>query len=82
MIYSSAVWFLKYLKLMYLEINRAEKELELSIRNEDLLRIMRLQRSLVYFSTSIRGNEAMLGASAYDLTCFECRSRSLRRREH
>ena len=44
MIYSSAVWFLKYLKLMYLEINRAEKELELSIRNEDLLRIMRLQR--------------------------------------
>ena len=61
MIYSSAVWFLKYLKLMYLEINRAEKELEQSIRNEDLLRIMRLQRSLVYFSTSIRGNEAMLG---------------------
>lgn len=61
MIYSSAVWFLKYLKLMYLEINRAEKDLEQSIRNEDLMRIMRLQRSLVYFSTSIRGNEAMLG---------------------
>lgn len=61
MIYSSAVWFLKYLKLIYLEINRAEKELEQSIRNEDLLRMMRLQKSLVYFSTSIRGNEAMLG---------------------
>lgn len=61
LIYSSAVWFLKYLKLIYLEINRAEKELEESIRNEDLMRIMRLQKSLVYFSTSIRGNEAMLG---------------------
>lgn len=61
MIYSSAVWFLKYLKLIYLEINRAEKELEESVRNEDLMRIMRLQKSLVYFSTSIRGNEAMLG---------------------
>ena len=61
MIYSSAVWFLKYLKLIYLEINRAEKELEESVRNEDLRRIMRLQKSLVYFSTSIRGNEAMLG---------------------
>ena len=61
MIYSSAVWFLKYLKLNYLEINRAEKELEESVRNEDLMRIMRLQKSLVYFSTSIRGNEAMLG---------------------
>lgn len=60
-IYSSAVWFLKYLKLIYLEINRAEKELEESVRNEDLMRIMRLQKSLVYFSTSIRGNEAMLG---------------------
>ena len=63
MIYSSAVWFLKYLKLIYLEINRAEKELEESVRNEDLMRIMRLQKSLVYFSTSIRGNEAMLGRS-------------------
>ena len=61
MIYSSAVWFLKYLKLIYLEINRAEKELEESVRNEDLMRIMSLQKSLVYFSTSIRGNEAMLG---------------------
>lgn len=60
-IYSSAVWFLKYLKLIYLEVNRAEKELEESVRNEDLMRIMRLQKSLVYFSTSIRGNEAMLG---------------------
>lgn len=60
-IYSSAVWFLKYLKLIYLELNRAEKELEQSVRNEDLMRIMRLQKSLVYFSTSIRGNEAMLG---------------------
>lgn len=60
-IYSSAAWFLKYLKLIYLEINRAEKELEQSVRNEDLMRIMRLQKSLVYFNTSIRGNEAMLG---------------------
>ncbi len=61
MIYSSAVWFLKYLKLIYLEINRIEKDIEQSVRNEALLRIMNLQKSLVYFNTSIRGNEAMLG---------------------
>lgn len=61
LIYSSAVWFLKYLKLINLELNRAEKDLEESVRNEDLMRIMRLQKSLVYFSTSIRGNEAVLG---------------------
>lgn len=60
LIYSSAVWFLKYLKQIYNEVNNAEKELERSIRNEDLLRMMNLQKSMVYFNTSIRGNEAMI----------------------
>lgn len=59
-IYSSAVWFLKYLKQINCEVNRAEKELEKSIRNEDLLQLMKLQKTLVYFNTSIRGNEMML----------------------
>ena len=61
LIYSSSVWFLKYLKQINLDINAAEKELEKSIRNEDLLRLMRLQSTLVYFNTSIRGNEVMIG---------------------
>lgn len=61
LIYSSAVWFLKYLKQINNEVSSAEKELEKSIRNEDLLRLMNLQKSLVYFNTSIRGNEAMIG---------------------
>ena len=42
-------------------VTEAEKELERSIRNEDLLRLMKLQKSLVYFDTSIRGNEVMIG---------------------
>ena len=61
LIYSSAVWFLKYLKQINIDISAAEKELERSIRNEDLLRLMRLQKTLVYFNTSIRGNEVMIG---------------------
>ena len=60
LIYSSAVWFLKYLKQINLDISAAEKELERSIRNEDLLRLMRLQKTLVYFNTSIRGNEDVI----------------------
>ena len=60
-IYSSAVWFLKYLKQINNVVTEAEKELERSIRNEDLLRLMKLQKSLVYFDTSIRGNEVMIG---------------------
>ena len=61
LIYSSAVWFLKYLKQINIDITAAEKELERSIRNEDLLRLMKLQKTLVYFNTSIRGNEVMIG---------------------
>ena len=38
----------------------AEKALEQSIRNEDLLQLMKLQKALVYFNTSIRGNEVMI----------------------
>ena len=60
-IYSSAVWFLKYLKQINNEVASAEKELENSIRNKDLLRLMKLQKTLVYFKTSIRGNEVMIG---------------------
>lgn len=59
-IYSSAVWFLKYLKQINNEVKMAEKALEKSIRNEDLLRLMKLEKSMVYFNTSIRGNEVML----------------------
>ncbi|MFI3239648.1 MAG: magnesium transporter CorA family protein [Bacteroidales bacterium] len=61
LIYSSAVWFLKYLKVINNEVRTAERELERSIKNEDLLRLMRLQKTLVYFTTSIRGNEATIG---------------------
>lgn len=60
LIYSSAVWYLKYLKQINTNINDAETELERSIRNEDLIRMMKLQKSLVLFNTSIRGNEMML----------------------
>ena len=61
LIYSSAVWFLKYLKQINNDVTAAEKELEKSIRNEDLLQLMKLQKTLVYFNTSIRGNEVMIG---------------------
>ena len=60
LIYSSSVWFLKYLKQINNEVSTAEKELQQSIRNEDLLRLMNLQKCLVYFNTSIRGNEVMI----------------------
>lgn len=60
LLYSSAVWFLKYLKQINYAVTEAEKALEKSIRNEDLLSLMNLEKSMVYFNTSIRGNEMML----------------------
>lgn len=60
-IYASTMWFLKYLEQINQSVTEAEKKLEKSIRNEDLLRLMRLQKSLVYFNTSLRGNDVMIG---------------------
>lgn len=61
LILSSAVWFLKYLKQISFLVLESEESLEKSIRNEDLLQMMRIQKSLVYFNTSIRGNESVMG---------------------
>lgn len=77
LVYSSAVWFLKYLKQITALIMEAEKALEGSIRNEDLLQLMKLQKCLVYFSTSIQGNEAVInklqipGVSVVDTELLE-----------
>ena len=60
LIHSSAVWYLKYLKQINYAVSQAEKALEKSIRNEDLLTLMKLEKSMVFFNTSIRGNEVML----------------------
>jgi len=60
LIMSSAVWFLKMLKQINVSINAAEDNLERRMRNDDLLKMRNLQKSLVYFNTGIRGNESLL----------------------
>ena len=57
---SSAYWFLNYLKEVHRMVAEAEGELRRSIRNEDLLRLMNLQKSFVLFATSISGNNILL----------------------
>jgi magnesium transporter len=57
---SSAVWFMKYLKRLNAEIKDNELNLQKSIRNEELLEMMRIERTLVHFITSLRGNELLL----------------------
>lgn len=57
---SSSVWFLKYLKQINQEIKAAETTLEKSIRNEDLQTLFNIEKSLVYFTTSLRGNDILV----------------------
>lgn len=57
---SSSVWYLKYLKQMNVMMKVAEETLEESMENEELHKIMRLEKFLIYFITSMRGNEVVL----------------------
>ncbi len=57
---SSSVWYLKYLKQISARIQMAERDLEKSVRNAELQTMMRIENYLVYFITSLRGNEVLL----------------------
>lgn len=52
--------FLDYLKEINQRRNALEQKLYASNRNEELLYIMRIQKSLVYFLTALRSNELLL----------------------
>ncbi|MBN2743521.1 magnesium transporter [Breznakibacter xylanolyticus] len=57
---SASVWYQKYLKQVNMRIKEAEKELERSIRNEDLQTLLKLEKSLEFFITSLKGNDILL----------------------
>ena len=52
--------FLDYLKEINLRRNTAEQKLYITNRNEELLQLMRIQKSLVYFITALRSNELLM----------------------
>ncbi|MBP3227683.1 MAG: magnesium transporter CorA family protein [Bacteroidaceae bacterium] len=69
---SSAVWYLKRLKQISALIEEAKQNLEdRVIDNEDLIALSRLQDSLTYFVTSIRGNETLLSKLKFKLPVDE-----------
>ena len=64
---SSAVWYLKRLKQINLLIDKSKRNLDHHIDNADLISLSRLQDSLTYFITSIRGNENLLSKLKFKL---------------
>ena len=68
---SSAVWYLKRLKQISTIIDSAKRDLDRPINNSDLINLSRLQDSLTYFATSIRGNETLLSKLKFKLPVDE-----------
>lgn len=67
----SAVWYLKRLKQISLLIDKAKRNLDRNINNTDIIALSRLQDSLTYFITSIRGNENLLSKLKFKLPVDE-----------
>lgn len=68
---SSAVWYLKRLKQINTLIEKAKHNLDSEINNESLVGLSRLQDSLTFFITSIRGNENLLQKLKFKLQVDE-----------
>lgn len=68
---SSAVWYLKRLKQINGLIESAKRNLDRGVNNESLIGLSRLQDSLTYFITSIRGNETLLSKLKFKLQIDE-----------
>ena len=68
---SAAVWYLKRLKQINTLIEKAKHNLDHEVNNESLIGLSRLQDSLTYFITSIRGNENLLQKLKFKLQVDE-----------
>ena len=59
-LYNLASKYLAYLKQIDKASQRIQNELHKSTRNKELIRMLDLENSLVYFSTSLTGNDAVI----------------------
>ncbi|MFA4850459.1 MAG: magnesium transporter CorA family protein [Methanoregula sp.] len=58
--YRNASNYLHHLRQIEKSISRIEVDLHRSMKNEELFQMMELEKSLIYFSTSLKSNEAVL----------------------
>ena len=68
---SSAVWYLKRLKQINTLLEKSKENLDRHIDNADHINLSKLQDSLTYFITSIRGNETLLSKLKFKLPVDE-----------
>ena len=59
-LYRNASMYLRYLRIIDKKSEQVEEKLHFSPRNQELIELLELEKSLVYFTTSLRSNEAVL----------------------
>lgn len=59
-LYKNASYFLQYLRHIDKLSNQVEQELHKSMKNKELIQLLKLEKSLVYFTTALRSNEIVL----------------------
>lgn len=59
-LYNTALKYLAYLKQIDKASGRIQNELHKSTRNKELIQLLDLENSLVYFSTSLKGNDMVI----------------------
>ena len=60
MLYLNSSYYLTYLKQINKETEIAEYILKKSMKNKELLKLLSLEKSLVYFTTSLKSNELVM----------------------
>ena len=58
--FQTARQYLRFLELINMKTNEIEEELHESLKNEELVKLLNLEKSLVFFTTSLKANEAVL----------------------
>lgn len=59
-LFKTATYYLRYLKQIDKKTSEIEGELHKSLKNEELIKLLNLEKSLVYFTTSLKANEMVL----------------------
>lgn len=59
-LYRNASMYLRYLRIIDKKSEQVEEKLHISTRNQELIELLELEKSLVYFTTSLRSNEVVL----------------------
>lgn len=59
-LYKNSLMYLRYLRILDRKSGAIEINLQKSMKNRELIQLLNIEKSLVFFSTSLKGNEAVL----------------------